>query len=334
MVKDIQATASRASALTAQLQTIGRSPSLEPTIVDPVVMLENAANVIERIVGDAIATHWSLDPDAGTILVDAGQFEQMLLNLAINARDAMANGGELHVSVEGRDVGTAEAKELNVDAGSYVQIRVTDSGVGMDADTLSQCFDTFFTTKGPYKGTGMGLAAARRLVEGSHGSITCRSELGVGTDFEILLPTHGTSGEIAPEREQRHKIRAPQSATVLVAEDDADLRRLMVQVLERNGYRVIVTDSGESALAQSRSFEASIDILVSDVMMGELSGPDLAHTLQNERPLLRVLMTSGTADESVTDHLIEGTSAFLAKPFRPSEFIDRVHELLARERDV
>jgi PAS domain S-box-containing protein len=327
MVQDIQTTASRASVLTAQLQTIGRTPSLEPVIVDPVAMLENNANVIERIVGDAIATHWTLDRDAGTIHVDPGQFEQMMLNLAINARDAMANGGELRISVETADIDAKRATQLNVEPGAYVSVHVADSGVGMDAETLAKCFDTFFTTKGPFKGTGMGLAAARRLVEGSHGAITVRSELGVGTQFEILFPALGAA-VLAPERHR--EVQEIGTATVLVAEDDDDLRRLMAQILRRNGFNVLVTASGEAALDESRSFESAIELLVSDVMMNELSGPELASTLQKERPALRVLMTSGTADQSVIRHLGEGTSAFLPKPFRPSEFIDLVHELLAR----
>jgi PAS domain S-box-containing protein len=329
MVRDIQSTASRASVLTAQLQTIGRTPSLEPVIVDPVAMLENNANVIERIVGDTISTRWSLDSDVGTIRVDVGQFEQMMLNLAINARDAMAGGGELHVSVDTTDVSVERAAQLNVEPGAFVEIHVSDSGVGMDAETLAKCFDTFFTTKGPFKGTGMGLAAARRLVEGSHGAITCRSDVGVGTDFEILFPALGVdvlAPEVIPE------VREVGTATVLIAEDDDSLRRLMAQVLRRNGYGVLVTASGEAALEESRSFDSSIDLLVSDVMMGELSGPELARTLQDERVTLRVLLISGTADKSVTNHLVDGTSAFLAKPFRPSEFIDAVHEVLARER--
>jgi PAS domain S-box-containing protein len=335
MVKEIRATATRASSLTAQLQTIGRSPSLEPVIFDPVVTLKATANVIERIVGDSITTHWSLDPSAGSIRVDPGQFEQMILNLAMNARDAMPDGGELRVAVRSTVIDAKRASQLDIALGSYVELHVADSGVGMDATTLSKCFETFFTTKGPYKGTGMGLAAARRLVEGSHGAITCRSEVGVGTDFEILLPALGVvDAEIVPERGPRSVLETATSATVLVAEDDDDLRRLMVQVLEHNGYEVVAADSGESALRESRASETFIDILVSDVMMGELSGPELAQTLQKERPHLRVLMTSGTADESVTAHLLEGSSAFLAKPFRPSEFIDVVHELLERQRGV
>jgi PAS domain S-box-containing protein len=329
MVKDIQSTASRASTLTAQLQSIGRAPSLEPVVVDPVAMLDSNANVIERIVGDSVSVEWSLDPDAGTMLVDAGQFEQMILNLAINARDAMASGGTLRISIESIEVGVGRAEELNVEPGPFVTVHVTDTGLGMDDVTLTRCFDTFFTTKGPFKGTGMGLAAARRLVEGSGGAIVATSAVGVGTDFEILFPKLGAS-LLAPE--PRGPARRLVTGTILVAEDDDDLRRLMTQVLQRNGFTVVVTASGEAALEKGRAHEGSFDLLVSDVMMGNLSGPQLADTLQSEQPDLRVLLVSGTADASVTDHLLQGSSAFLAKPFRPSEFIDVVHELLSRER--
>lgn len=327
MVKEIQTTASRASALTAQLQTIGRTPSLEPVVLDPVAMLSNYADVIERIVGDSITTHWELHPASGAISVDVGQFEQMMLNLAINARDAMVDGGELRVSVEPVDLEKERAAKLNIETGAYVAIHISDSGVGMDAETLAKCFDTFFTTKGPFKGSGMGLAAARRLVEGSHGAIVATSEIGAGTDFEILFPS--LTVVLAPE--PHIVVREIEAAAVLVAEDDDDLRRLMTQVLRRNGYKVLAAASGEEALAEGRRFEGALDLLVSDVVMGELSGPKLAGTLQEEQPALRVLLISGTANNSVIAHLSEGSSGFLAKPFRPSEFLKRVHELLARE---
>src|SRR3984957_4562202 len=327
MVKDIQLTASRASILTGQLQTIGRSASLEPTFFEPVAMLQNNANVIERIVGESIMVKWSLDPEAGAILVDAGQFEQMVLNLAINARDAMPDGGQLRISVATLDVDAELASTLRPEAGLFVEIHVSDSGVGMDAQTVARCFDTFFTTKGPYKGTGMGLAAARRLVEESHGAITVHSEAGVGTDFQVLLPVAATTSRTEVPRAAPIETG---NATILVAEDDDALRRLMVQVLRRHGYEVTTADSGEAALDVARRLEGHLDLLVRAVVMGELSGPELAGTLQIERTALRVLLTSGTADESVPTHLAHGSSAFLAKPFRPTQFIDAVRELLNR----
>jgi two-component system cell cycle sensor histidine kinase/response regulator CckA len=328
MVRDIQITASRASMLTAQLQTIGRAPSVEPVVLDPVVVLQMNAEVFERVVGSSIDTVWSLNHDAGTILVDAGQFEQMMLNLAINARDAMPGGGTLQIGARTVTVSDAVARELSLEPGDYVDITVSDSGIGMSEETLAHCFDTFFTTKGPFKGTGLGLAAARRLVEGSGGSITCVSQLGSGTTFRILLPAaHESVLETPPVVVNE---RPPGTATVLIAEDDDDLRRMMVQVLSRNGYDVIVAPSGEEALLRGAEVGGSIDLLVSDVVMADLSGPDLAESLQAENAELRVLLMSGTADESVLAGLLPGTAAFLPKPFRPSVLIDQVHALLSR----
>jgi len=328
MVKDIQATASRASMLTAQLQTIGRTQSLEPVVLDPVAVLASNAEVFERIVGVDIESIWSLNPNAGTIRVDAGQFEQMLLNLAINARDAMPSGGQLRIGVDTVAIDHARSIDLIIDDGDYVRITIADTGVGMDAETLQHCFEPFFTTKGPFKGTGLGLAAAQRLVEGSGGAIICRSELGVGTTFEILFPK---SEELAADVPAPPAVERPRgSATVLVAEDDPDLRQLTVQVLGRNGYQVLEAETGESALELAKGREGAIDLLVSDVEMFELSGPALAKTLQDANPALRILLISGTADASVVEALLPGTAAFLAKPFRPSALIDQVHDLLAR----
>jgi CheY-like chemotaxis protein len=328
MVKDIQVTASRASMLTAQLQSIGRAPTLEPVFLDPVVVLQMNAEVIERIVGSEIETKWLLNSDAGTIRVDAGQFEQMMLNLAINARDAMPEGGELRIAVDSVVVDDALARALSLESGEYVDITMSDTGTGMSTETLAHCFDAFFTTKGPFKGTGLGLAAARRLVEGSNGSIVCSSELGAGTTFRILFPaSHVVLAESPPVVINE---RPRGTASVLIVDDDDDLRRMMVQVLSRNGYNVVAADSGEEAIRRIGELEGDVDLLLSDVVMGEMSGPQLAESLQAASPTLRVLLTSGTASESIIDGLVPGTAAFLAKPFRPSALIDKVHDLLSR----
>ncbi len=328
MVKDIQVTASRAAMLTTQLQSIGRAASLEPVVLDPVVVLQMNAEVIERIVGPEIETNWSLNPDSGTIRVDAGQFEQMMLNLAINARDAMPEGGELWVSVDVVMVDEAHARAQSLESGEFVEITVRDNGIGMSAETLAHCFDTFFTTKGPFKGTGLGLAAARRLVEGSNGLISCSSEVGVGTTFRILFPASHVVLAEGPPVVVNERPRG--TASVLVVDDDDDLRRMMVQVLSRNGYNVVAAESGEAALQRIEEMQGDIDLLLSDVVMDRLSGPELAKSLQASTPALRVLLTSGTADASIISGLQPGTAAFLAKPFRPSALIDKVHDLLSR----
>jgi len=329
MVRDIQSTASRASLLTAQLQTIGRTKSLEPVVLDPVAVLQSNAEVLERIVGNDVELKWALNMKSANVRVDAGQFEQMILNLAINARDAMGSGGVLSISVDMETVDDARADLLDLPPGPYVRIRVGDTGAGMEEETRQRCFEPFFTTKGPFKGTGMGLAAARRLVEESGGSIDVESEAGVGTTFEIILPA---LDDIALEKGPTPETAQPRgSATILLAEDDEQLRRLITQVLGRNGYRVIEAQDGERALQLADEFEGQLDLLVSDVVMPEVAGPELARTLQSANPSLRVLMISGTANSDVLEELLPGTNAFLAKPFRPSELIDRIQEILSRD---
>jgi len=197
----------------------------------------------------------------------------------------------------------------------------------MDAETRARCFEPLFTTKGPFKGTGMGLASARRLAEESHGSILCRSEVGHGTTFEITLPT------VSDDVDERSQFVVPErprgSASILIVDDDEELRRFMSRILERNGYHVTEAGSGEEALRVVDQFDGTFDLMVSDVVMGEMSGRDLAASLQSRRPDLLVLLVSGTANRSIIADLDPGASDFLAKPFKPSDLVDRVHDLLA-----
>ncbi|MHB8827771.1 MAG: hybrid sensor histidine kinase/response regulator [Acidimicrobiales bacterium] len=318
LVRDIQATTSRASQITQQLQTIGRTQSREATVVDVRRLIESNAEVIERIVGGAVTVTREFDELAGNVLVDADQFEQVILNLVINARDAMPEGGDLVLRVAAEADGDEE----------WVVIGVADTGTGMDEATLRRCFEPFFTTKGPFKGTGMGLASARRLIEASGGTIHVTSRPGVGTSFEIRLPA--TRDSAAVEALATSVTSASTGTTVLVAEDDEALRRLMVQVLRRNGYRVLEGDNGASALEAARA--SAVDALVTDVDMPVMGGVELAVTLQARTPSLAVLVVSGHADASVLADLTPRTGAFLAKPFRPSELVDRLNELLARSR--
>jgi PAS domain S-box-containing protein len=332
MVREIQTTASRASLLTEQLQAIGRTKAPEPVVLSPQGALQSIGEVLERIVGVDVEITWSLDQGTSNVRVDADQFEQMILNLAINARDAMPLGGQLDIRLGPVSVDAVLAHDLNVTAGNYALISVSDTGEGMDEETRLHCFEPLFTTKGPFKGTGLGLAAARRLVEDSGGSIQCRSELTHGTTFEIYLPVVDEMAEEVTFLASREAPRG--TATLLLAEDDRNLRRLMVQVLERNGYLVLEADSGELALELARDFEGPIDLLVSDVVMALISGDELAQALQATNPDLLILLMSGSADDAVLNRLTPGTSAFLAKPFRPSEFIEQIQHLLGRRRDA
>jgi CheY-like chemotaxis protein len=312
--------------LTEQLQSIGRTKAPEPVVLSPESAITSIGEVLERIVGTDIAVVWSFAKDVGNVRVDADQFEQMVLNLALNARDAMPDGGELSISVASHAIDGEEAHILNVTSGDYVHISVTDTGMGMDEATRERCFEPLFTTKGPFEGTGLGLAAARRLIEDSAGSIECRSEIGRGTTFDIYLPV--VDEQSTTETTLGHAPPAHRPATILLAEDDDGLRRLIVQTLERNGYLVLEANSGELALELARDFEGTIDILLSDVVMALISGNDLALALQAANPQLGVVLMSGTADEAILDGLLPNTSAFLAKPFRPSTLVDQVQSLL------
>ncbi len=328
MVRDIQATASRASLLTGQLQTIGRTNATEPVVFNPVTIIQSNAEVLERILGGEIDLQWGLDEAVGNVRADADQFEQMILNLSINARDAMPDGGVLRIAAADVTLDGERAFENGLLAGDFVVLTVTDTGVGMDEATRERCFEPLFTTKGPFKGTGMGLSSARRLVEESGGAIRCTSAVGAGTTFEILLPV--VDEPVVEVPRLADVVRPRGSATVLLAEDDEVLRRLMSQVLQRNGYQVIESESGERALELAVEIDGTFDLLLSDVVMGGMNGHELAATLQSRLPSLRVLLVSGTQDASIVADLTPGQSGFLAKPFKPSELIDSVHELLTR----
>jgi two-component system, cell cycle sensor histidine kinase and response regulator CckA len=328
MVKEIQATASRASMLTSQLQTIGRTRPPETMVFNPAAVVQSNAEVLERVLGNAIAVRWSADEHAGNIRADVDQFEQMIINLSINARDAMPEGGELTIEVSAAVLDDAKFSDLGLRPGDYVVLSVTDTGVGMSEEVRARCFDPLFTTKGLFKGTGMGLSAARRLTEESGGAITCRSVVGEGTTFEVFLPS--VDEEPVETFAVAELDRTHDTATVLIVDDDDELRRFMSRILERNGYRVVIADSAEAALEVVDGFIGNFDLLVSDFVMGEMSGRDLALALQAKNPALRVLIVSGTASRSVIDELSEGSAAFLAKPFKPSELVDNVHHLLAR----
>lgn len=330
MAREIQATASRASLLTGQLQTIGRTMIGKPVVFDPVAAIQSNAEVLERILGEEIQLVWNLAEHVENVRADPDQFEQMVLNLSINARDAMPEGGELRISVADVDLTFEQASELVIAPGGYVRVIIEDTGSGMDEETVAQCFEPLFTTKGPLKGTGMGLASARRFVEESGGAITCQSVIGQGTRFQMLFPSINESAS-----EISTRIEAPKgdgNSVILIAEDDSGLRRLMSTVIQRNGFRVIEADSGETALALAADPDVRIDLLLSDVIMGGITGRDLAGQLQSARPELRVLLVSGTEGAESVEGLLPGSGSFLAKPFKPSELIDQVHDVLSRTR--
>ena len=335
-IDEIAAAAERAAALVAQLQTLGRTQQAAPRVLDPADVLGANAAVIERIVGRAIEIRWDRR-DAGLVVVDPDRFEQLVLNLTLNARDAMPEGGTVTFSLE-REPGATVAQRHDVAArGDYVVLRVADTGVGMDETTRLRCFEPLFTTKG-LKGNGLGLTAARRLMHDSAGSITVDSAPGQGSTFEVVLPVH-LEGTAAPTAVPVEAARGGadtgdvsdgrRAATILVVEDDPAQRRLVERVLARLGHTVIAVGSASEALARGADLEG-LDLLVSDVVLGEGSGDAVARQLRAVVPGLAVILVSGTARADVLAG-IEG-AIFLPKPFLPSDLVSAVDTLLAPPR--
>ncbi len=335
-LEEIALAADRATALAAQLQTIGRVQPAEPRVLRPAAVLGDNASIIGRIVGRSIHVLWRID-DPGPVLIDPDRFEQLVLNLVLNARDAMPEGGELTISLD-REPGATVAARHEVDRHlDYAVLRVADTGIGMDEDTRARCFEPLFTTKG-LKGNGLGLTAARRLMLDSHGSITVWSTPGAGSTFEVAVPLH--RGEVAPANADADAdevaARLVASASVfppaalagrvaLVVEDDPAQRRLATSILARLGLEVASASTAEEAL-DLVAHGARVDLLVSDVILGQLGGDELARRLRAQLPGLGIVLMSGTADPSIAAGITD--AVFLPKPFRPSALVERVAAVL------
>jgi CheY-like chemotaxis protein len=291
-------------------------------------VVDEAGRMLGRLVGEDVALELRLAPDAGTVRADAGQLQQVLLNLAVNARDAMPLGGRLTIATDGVLVEReAPAQPTPLAPGRYVRLTVGDTGTGMPPEVLRHAFEPFFTTKELGAGTGLGLSTVYGIVTQSHGRLRVDSVPGKGTTFEIFFPE---AGEAAAAPLPAAAKPAPRgSETVLLVEDDAMVRRLAEATLERAGYRVLSAPSGGDALRLAAGRDGVIDLVVTDVVMPGMPGPELAQRLEASQPGLRVLYMSGYADDTMARHGIgEERVSFLAKPFTPNELTRRVREVL------
>jgi PAS domain S-box-containing protein len=322
--------ADRASVLIRQLLTISRREVAKPVVLAPNAALFGISEVLQRALGVDIALRWDLDPDGGNVRVDPGHFEQLVLNLAINARDAMPDGGSLTISTSCVSHGRLEAGSPGACPGPVVRMALTDTGVGMDEETRRRCFEPFFTTKDRSKGTGLGLAAVQGVVEEAGGTIDVESEPGRGTTFSVYLPAvEEEPMAAAAPAEPDAPLRG--SETVLVVDDDAGVRTLMRKVLDHDGYLVLEAASGADAIRVADSWEGPIELLVTDVMMPEMRGPDVAAAVRLSYPSIHVLFISAyTHGTALPAEVGNDPLAFLAKPFKPSELGDRVRTILDR----
>jgi PAS domain S-box-containing protein len=327
-LQEVRKAAERAAALTRQLLLFSRTQVLRPQILDVNVLVVNIEKLLRRTIPEDISLVLDLAPVVETVKADSSQLEQVLLNLAVNARDAMPNGGELRFATGVVNVDERWAQgHAPLTPGRYVRLLVSDTGIGMSSEIQGRIFEPFFTTKELDKGTGLGLSTAYAIVKQSGGFIRVTSELGQGTAFEIYLPVvqeplaHTVDSEMPPAVEGG-------SETILVAEDDGGVRRLAHDVLTSYGYSVLEARDGNEALAVARARDGMIHLLIADVVMPGLSGPDLARRLRVEWPGIRVFYTSGYTEHATMHIEGEPRFVFLAKPFLPMDLLRTVRETL------
>jgi PAS domain S-box-containing protein len=322
-------TAERAAALTRQLLAFSRQQVLQPKALDVNAVVAGAVSMLERLIGEDI--HIVTAPGQGLwhVLADPVQIEQVILNLAVNARDAMPDGGRLTIETANVEVDEAQAaRHPEASPGPHVLLSVRDTGLGMDAETLSHIFEPFFTTKEPGKGTGLGLATVYGIVKQSGGHISVESEVGRGTAFRIYLRRAGGAGAGAGSEEAREEA-AGGSETILLVEDDDAVRELAREILESRGYKVLEARHGREAIQVAERHQGRIDLLVTDVVMPRMRGTDLAGELLSRRPEVKVLYMSGyTGDRIGPGDLAGEASGFLQKPFTPDALSRKVRELL------
>ncbi len=328
-LEEIRKAALRAADLTRQLLAFSRQQVIAPTALNPNEVVANMDKLLRRLLGEDVELRTRLTPDLVTVKADPSQLEQVVLNLAVNARDAMPNGGKLTIETQNVELDAAYVRgHISAQPGSYAMIAVSDTGVGMDAATQARIFEPFFTTKEIGKGTGLGLATVYGIVKQSGGWIWVYSEPGQGTTFKIYLPcvteaVPPAAVTPAPPASVRG------SETILLVEDDEMIRNLVPKVLKANGYRVLVAANGRDAERMAGQHEGPIHLLMTDVVMPGMNGREVAERLAAARAGLRVLYLSGYTDDAIVHHgVLEPGVAFLQKPFTPAVLGRKVREVL------
>ncbi len=320
----------RAARLTEQMLAFSRKSMTEPRLVDLNSLVVESVKLYRRMIGEDIAISLLTDPRGVYVVLDPGQLEQVLMNLAVNARDAMPTGGRLTIETKIVELGNDASRIMaSLPAGKYASLRITDTGCGISPEIKEKIFEPFFTTKPLGKGTGLGLAVVHGIVQQSGGSITVDTAVGVGTTFHILLPAvaKATQDEVI----QHAAVVPPGKETVLVVEDEDAVRRLVRLALEGQGYTVLTASCGSEAQTVLKAHSGPIDLLLTDVIMPQISGRDLAQSIRQARPGLRVLYMSGYTDDALDRHGIQNaTDQFIQKPFTPLTLARRIREVLDR----
>jgi PAS domain S-box-containing protein len=332
-IEEVAKAAGRAADLTRKLLAFARKQIVEPKVVVLHNLVGNLEIMLKRVLGEKIELLTCATGEPWRVKVDPVQLEQVILNVAINARDAMPNGGRLVLECGNTHWSARDNRmEIDMTPGAYATLTVSDTGVGMDAETLSRVFEPFYTTKDRSQGTGLGLAVSYGIVKQAGGYIWASSEPGKGSTFRIFLPRATEQEAVVPAPSER---ASPESAdggeTILLIEDEPLVRDLAVEVLNSRHYKVLTARDGEEALAIARAHPAEIHLTVTDVVLPAMSGKEVAERLKESRPGLKVLFMSGYAEEQVVHQgVVDRDVAFLSKPFTPSALTEKVRGVLDR----
>ena len=326
--EEILKAADRAGALTQQLLAFSRRQVMQPRVISVNAVVAQTEKMLRRLIGEDVELLFGLAPDAGNIKADPGHVEQAIVNLAVNARDAMPLGGRMNIETANVHLDENYARtHMGVTPGDFVMIAVSDTGIGMDAETRRRIFEPFFTTKEKGKGTGLGLATVYGIVKQTGGDIWVYSEPGRGTTFKLYFPR--VSEPVVESGGPETPSAGGASETILVVEDEKAVRDLTVRMLERLGYHLLTAASGAEAIAVSRAFSGTIHLLLTDVVMPNMSGRQLADELAVSRPDMKVLYLSGYTENTVLHHgVLDAKVEFLPKPFSREVLSRRIREIL------
>ena len=330
-LEEVEKAARRAAALTRQLLAFSRRQILETESIDLNEVIDGLARMLGRLIGEDIQLDLRREDGAATTRADRGQIEQVIMNLLINARDAMPDGGTITMSTRSVVMDAAAAAPLDVPAGAYVELRVADDGCGMDSATLARVFEPFFTTKEPGRGTGLGLAMVDGIVRQSGGGVGVDSTPGVGTTFRDLLPwDDGEADGVSRPSAASVKGASRGHESIVVVDDEEALRNVVARVLRAAGYRVVAAASGEEALALCLDGGSPVDLLLTDVIMGKMNGRELAAKVAVACPATKVLFMSGYADAALARHEVLDAE-LIRKPFDVRTLTKKVRQVLDGE---
>jgi PAS domain S-box-containing protein len=329
MLREIQRAAQHAASLTRQLLAFSRRQHLQPEIINLNVIIGDIRGLLRRVIGEDVTLDTHLDPLLANVRADPGQIQQVIMNLAVNARDAMPAGGRLTITTSNISIRDDEQADSGDVAGAVVRVAVTDTGHGIDPQIQTRVFEPFFTTKERGRGTGLGLSTVYGIVKQSGGHIRLRSAPGLGTTFEVDLPSvFGVAvSATVPKAVEFTALRGEE--TILVVEDQDDVRRIVLESLAHFGYRVLEAEHGEAAIALCRSYPQTIHLLLADVVMPGMPGPAVAEACVRLRPALQTLFMSGYTDNVLQRELTEDQSArYIQKPFTPAQLAAKVRAVL------